>query len=133
MSDALPPGVILPGGGPVEINPGLPRRTIRITNTGAVPVQLTAYFHVFEANPALCFDRWAAFGMRLDVPVGGGVRIEPGQTVAVSLVPFAGRRVIHGFNGLVDGPLDAADRDEVLARLQARGFCHRPDEERAGS
>ena len=126
MSGELPPGAILPGGGPIELNPGLARRTIPVTNTGSVPIQLTAYFHVFEANPALCFDRRLAFGMRPDVPVGGAVRVEPGRTVDLPLVPFAGRRVIYGFNGLVNGPLDDADLDALIAQLVARGFCHRP-------
>ncbi|HET7037515.1 MAG TPA: urease subunit beta, partial [Thermomicrobiaceae bacterium] len=78
-------------------------------------------------NPRLCFDRRRAFGMRPDVPVGGAVRVEPGATVELTVVPFTGRRTIYGFNGLVDGPLDEADLDALLARLIARGFCHRPD------
>jgi urease beta subunit len=126
VSGELPPGAILPGGGPVEINPGGVRRTIPVTNTGAVPVQLTSYFHVFEANPALCFDRRQAFGMRPDVPVGSAVRVEPGETVDLPLVPFAGHRVIYGFNGLVNGPLDEVDVDQLFERMVARGFCHRP-------
>jgi ATP-binding cassette subfamily B protein len=81
--DDLPPGAILPASHPVEINAGLPVTWIRITNEDDVPVHLTAHFHVFEANPRLRFDRRKAFGMRPDVPSGGAIRIEPGQTVAI--------------------------------------------------
>ena len=127
MSGELPPGAILAGEGTIEPNAGLERRALRVINTGEVPVQLTAYFHVFEANPRLCFDRRRAFGMRPDVPIGGAVRIEPGATVELIVVPFTGRRQIYGFNGLVDGPLNDADLDVLLARLIDRGFCHQPD------
>jgi urease beta subunit len=126
--EELPPGAILPAEGEIEVNPGLPVRTIRVTNRGAVPVHLTAHFHVFEANPALCFDRRKAFGMRPDVPVGWAIRIEPGETVEVPLVPIGGRRIVRGFHGIVDGPLETADPEEALQRLLARGFCHEPEE-----
>jgi urease beta subunit len=128
--DDLAPGAILPGSSePVRINEGLPATSARVTNTGPVPVHLTAHFHVFEANPALKFDRRRAFGMRPDVPVGGAVRIEPGQTVAVPLVPIGGRRVVRGFGGLVDGPLDQTGVDEALRRAIERGYIHEPEED----
>ena len=44
-------------------------------------------------------------GMRLDIAAGTAVRFEPGQRREVSLVPYAGDRVVHGFNGRVGGPL----------------------------
>jgi urease beta subunit len=126
--DDLAPGAIVPADGPIEVNPDLPSLAVWITNTGDVPVHLTAYFHVFEANPRLLFDRRKAFGMRPDVPVGGAVRIEPGETRVVDLVPFGGRRVVMGFNGLVNGPLDGVDVDALLQRAIALGFLHRPDD-----
>jgi len=119
------PGQILPADTPVEINAGLPATSVSMTNTGDVPVHLTAHFHVFEANPRLEFDRRRAWGMRLDVPANGSVRIEPGATLDVALVPIGGARIIHGFNGAVNGPLDEASVDEALTRLIARGFKHR--------
>ena len=127
MSGELPPGVILPGGEALELNAGLEGRTLRVNNTGEVPVHLTAYFHVFEANPRLCFDRRRAFGMRPDLPVGGAARVEPGATVELRVVPYGGRRVIYGFNGLVNGPLDEVDLDALLERIVALGFCHREE------
>ena len=104
----LAPGAILPASDdPVIINPDMPRSTIQVTNTGIVPVHLTAHYHVFEANPRLRFDRRKAFGMRPDILAGGAVRIEPGETVPVPLVPIGGHRVVRGFNGLIEGwPVD---------------------------
>ncbi|MCX7624073.1 MAG: urease subunit beta [Thermomicrobium sp.] len=128
IDERLPPGGVLTGNGDIEVNAGLPSVTIRITNGGNVPVHLTAHFHVFEANPALCFDRRRAFGMRPDIPVGWAIRIEPGATVEVPLVPIGGRRVVRGFHGVIDGALDAVDPEEALRALVARGFCHRPEE-----
>lgn len=127
--DTLPPGAIVPGDDePITINAGLPVTTVRMTNTGAVPVHLTAHYHVFEANPKLRFDRRRAFGMRPDVPAGGAVRIEPGATVDVPLVPIGGRRIVRGFHGLVDGPLDEADLNALVRQMVRRGFLHEPEE-----
>jgi len=126
--DDIPPGAILPAPGPVELNAGLPVTRVRVTNDGDVPVHLTAHFHVFEANPRLRFDRRKAFGMRPDVPSGGAIRIEPGQTVDVPLVPIGGRRVVHGFHRLVEGSLDRVDVEALLMRMVALGFLHQPEE-----
>jgi urease beta subunit len=123
------PGEVIPGREPVEINAGLPVTSVDITNTGEVPVHVTAHFHVFEANPRLSFDRRKAWGMRLDVPSNGAVRFEPGQTARVDLVPIGGARVVYGFNSAVNGPLDQADADEALRSLIERGFLHvEPDD-----
>jgi urease beta subunit len=119
------PGQIIPAEEPVEINIDLPVTTIAVINTGEIPVHLTAHFHVFEANPRLAFDRRQAWGMRLDVPANGSVRFEPGETRDINLVPIGGSRVIHGFNGAVNGPLEDTDVDEALTYLIERGFQHR--------
>lgn len=126
--DDLPPGAIIPGDQPVMVNEVGPSTAVRATNTGDVPIHLTAHYHVFEANPKLRFDRRKAFGMRPDVPAGGAVRIEPGATVDVPMVPISGRRIVRGFHGLVDGPLDEVDVDALLARMIQRGFQHEPEE-----
>ncbi len=126
LSD-LPPGAIVPGGESIEINSGLSTIDLRVTNEGDVPVHLTAHMHVFEANPKLSFDRRLAYGMRPDLPVGMAVRLEGGETKLVRLVPIGGDRVIRGFAGLVDGPLDGVDLDEAVANAIARGYRHRSD------
>jgi urease subunit beta len=116
------PGEIIPAGEPVTVNEGLPVTTLEITNTGLVPIHLTAHFHVFEANRYLRFDRRKAFGMRLDVHVKGAVRFLPGETRQVELVPIGGKRVIYGFNDAVNGRLDNIDPGEAARRLAERGF-----------
>jgi urease subunit beta len=90
------PGEIVPGEGPVELNPGRPRTTLTVVNTGDRPVQVGSHYHFAQANDALEFDREAARGQRLDVPAGTAVRFEPGITREVSVVPFGGRRTVPG-------------------------------------
>jgi urease beta subunit len=99
------PGEILPAPGEIEINVGAPRLTLTIANTGDRPVQVGSHYHFAETNPALAFDRAAARGMRLDIAAGTAVRFEPGQTRDVTLVPYAGARVVVGFNQKVMGGL----------------------------
>jgi urease beta subunit len=127
--DDMRPGEIIPASNdPVILNRDLPVTTVQVTNTGEVPVHITAHYHVFEANPRLRFDRLKAFGMRPDVPAGGAVRIEPGTTVELPMVPIGGKRIVRGFWGLIDGPLDETDPDAALARAIELGFLHEPEE-----
>jgi urease subunit gamma/beta len=57
------------------------------------------------------------------------VRFEPGLPAAVDLVPIAGERVVIGFAGLVDGPLDAPGALEAgLQRARACGYLDTADE-----
>ena len=90
------PGEIIVGEEPVELNPGRPRITLSVVNTGDRPVQVGSHYHFADANPALDFDRTAARGHRLDVPAGTAVRFEPGVTRDVDLVPLAGGRIVAG-------------------------------------
>jgi urease subunit beta len=90
------------------LNAGRSTVEIEVENTGDRPVQVGSHFHFFESNSALSFDRSRAYGHRLDVPSGSAVRFEPGERRRVILVPLAGRRIAHGFNGLVNGPLEAS-------------------------
>ena len=97
---------------------------LEVTNTAAVPISVTSHFHFFEANPRLRFDRSAAYGMHLAVAAGSAVRFEPGATRQVGLVPIGGRRVVIGFAGLVDGPLDAPGaRERALEKARACGYA----------
>jgi urease subunit gamma/beta len=96
---------------------------LEVTNTAAVPISVTSHFHFFEVNPRLRFDRAAAYGMHLAVTAGAAVRFEPGGTRRVPLVPVGGRRVIIGFAGLVDGPLDEPGaRERALDKARACGY-----------
>ena len=102
----LIPGEILCEDGEIELSAGRARITLRIANTGDRPIQVGSHYHFFETNAALSFDRAAARGFRLDVPAGTAVRFEPGQQRDVTLVAYAGARVVHGFNAAVGGALD---------------------------
>ncbi|HEX3621300.1 MAG TPA: urease subunit beta [Acidimicrobiales bacterium] len=100
------PGEILVGEGPVPINAGRPVTTMVVVNTGDRPIQVGSHYHFAEANPALAFDRDRAWGQRLAVPAGTGVRFEPGIDREVDLVPLAGSRIVPGLRGATAGPLD---------------------------
>ena len=102
---ALIPGEIYTVPGDIELNVGAPQVTIEVANTGDRPIQVGSHYHFFETNPALKFDRRKARGMRLDIAAGTAVRFEPGQTRDVQLVALAGKRVIYGFRGDVQGKL----------------------------
>jgi urease subunit gamma/beta len=94
-----------------------------VVNTAAVPITVTSHFHFFEVNPRLALDREAAYGRHLDVAAGSSVLFPPGETRRVRLVPIRGERVVIGFAGLVDGPLDAPGaKERALDLLRATGF-----------
>jgi urease subunit beta len=99
------PGELWPAEPPVVLNAGRPVTELEVENTADRPIQVGSHFHFFEVNGGLRFDRQRAYGRRLDIPSGTAVRFEPGERRTVSLVPLAGRRVVVGFNGLVNGPL----------------------------
>ena len=100
------PGEIMPAAGEITLNAGRDTVTLPVANTGDRPIQVGSHYHFFETNAALAFDRAKARGFRLDIPAGTAVRFEPGQSREVTLVAYAGNRVVHGFNALVGGPLE---------------------------
>ncbi len=89
----------------ITLNTGRRATRIVVRNKGDRPIQVGSHYHFFEVNKALDFDRLAARGMRLDIAAGTAVRFEPGDEKEVVLVEFAGRRVLMGHRGLVNGPL----------------------------
>ena len=101
------PGEVIYRPGTLTLNEGRETLTLKVSNTGDRPVQVGSHYHFFETNSALAFDREAARGFRLDIPAGTAVRFEPGQAREVVLVKLAGAREVHGFNGLVNGPLES--------------------------
>lgn len=100
------PGELFPAAGDLTLNDSSEAITLMVANTGDRPVQVGSHYHFAETNPALDFDRDAAWGMRLDIAAGTAVRFEPGQRREVNLVPMSGARRIHGFNQQVMGDLD---------------------------
>lgn len=105
---------------PLELNAGRERKTLTVQNTGDRPVQVGSHFHFMEVNRALSFPRSEAFGWRLDIPAGTAVRFEPGDQKDVTLVPFAGKQRVHGFNDLVNGwaPAEADYRPRAADAAQ---------------
>ncbi len=99
------PGEIITGAGEIELNAGRAVAIVEVANTGDRPIQVGSHYHFFETNEALKFDRAVSRGMRLDIAAGTAVRFEPGQTRKVQLVAYAGGRVVHGFNGKIEGAL----------------------------
>ena len=100
------PGEIIVADGDIVLNEGRETTTLTVANTGDRPVQIGSHYHFFETNEALDFDRNAALGHRLDIPAGTAVRFEPGQTREVTLVPYAGNRIVKGFNAKIQGKLE---------------------------
>lgn len=100
------PGQILYGDGPVPINVGRDVVTVRVVNTADRPVTVGSHYHFAEANPALQFDRQAAWGRRQNIISGGMTRFDPGVAQEIELVPFGGRRIAAGFRGECQGPVD---------------------------
>ncbi len=119
----MKPGEYVLAEGEIELNAGRRSLRLQVANTGDRPIQVGSHYHFHETNAALRFDRAAARGMRLDIPAGTAVRFEPGQTREVALVAFGGDRIVHGFRGLVNGPLDArrsAPKRKPAARKKGR-------------
>ena len=100
------PGEVITVAGDIELNKGAPTVTLKVANTGDRPIQVGSHYHFFETNEALFFDRDATRGYRLDIPAGSAVRFEPGQSRNVTLVAIGGARVICGFSGAENGPLE---------------------------
>jgi urease beta subunit len=100
------PGEILPADGTITLNAGRDRIELLVENGGDRPVQVGSHYHFAAANPALAFDRDAAWGRRLDIPAGTSVRFEPGLSAIVGLVPIGGHRVVPGLRPEYAGPLD---------------------------
>ncbi len=102
------PGEYLLEEGEIGLNEGRETATVVVQNRGDRPVQIGSHFHFFEVNTALHFERWKAYGMRLNIAAGTAVRFEPGQQRTVELVKLAGEQKVFGFNGAVMGKLRAA-------------------------
>jgi urease subunit beta len=99
------PGEIFTSTGDIVLNEDRAAIIIKVANTGDRPIQVGSHYHFAETNSALAFDRKATLGYRLDIPAGTAVRFEPGQSREVSLIPYAGARLVYGFNQAVMGAL----------------------------
>ena len=104
----IKPGEINALDGDITLNAGAKAILLKVANKGDRPIQVGSHYHFYETNEALDFDRERARGFRLDIPAGTAVRFEPGQSRNITLVPFAGKRVVYGFNQAVMNTLDEA-------------------------
>lgn len=102
----------------IQANAGRRTATVLVQNTGDRPIQVGSHFHFFEVNRALKFVRAEAYGCRLNVAAGTAVRFEPGEEKEVTLVEFAGARVVFGHNGAVNGALDDSAVKSAALRKQ---------------
>lgn len=102
----MTPGEVVLGPGSIVINAGASTTRLVVRNLADRPVQVGSHFHFAEVNSGLELDRQAAWGLRLDIPAGTGMRFEPGIEREVTLVPIRGRRVVPGLRGLAGGMLD---------------------------
>jgi urease subunit gamma/beta len=69
----------------ITINKGKPTITLTVMNTSDHPVQITSHMPFWEINQRMIFDREQARGYHLDIPSGGAIRWEPGETKEVRL------------------------------------------------
>ena len=140
-TDPSAPGSILCDPGTIHLNADRPSLQLTVSNQGDRPIQVGSHYHFFEVNPALNFNREAAYGFRLDIPAGTAVRFEPGDTKSVSdklswhqsdtksitLVALGGDRIVYGLHGLVQGSLDSPGaKEEALKRMINYGFSSTP-------
>ncbi len=109
--------------GEIELNAGRATIELPVTNLGDRPIQVGSHYHFIETNPALQFDRGAAYGKRLDIPAGTAVRFEPGETKTVKLVEIAGKKVIRGGNNLASGKVSVEGKKAALKRVKTKGFA----------
>jgi len=117
----MKPGEYIISGDEILINPGKPTISLHVTNTGDRPIQVGSHAHFFEVNKALSFPREKAYGFHLNIPAGTSVRFEPGDSREVELTEYGGKRIVYGFSGLVNGPLEQK-KSEALQKAKERGF-----------
>ena len=116
------PGEIILADEAIPCNVGREAIRLAVENTSDHTVYVTSHYHFMEANKRLRFNRTAAYGRRLDVPAGSGVRWASGEVKDVELIGLGGRRRVYGFQGFVNGALSTTQVGEATARCRAGGF-----------
>jgi urease subunit gamma/beta len=94
---AGPPGERRLADAPIQVNAGRDVVSVSVTNGSDRVVNISSHYHFYEINPRMLFDRPPTYGRHLDIQAGRSVIWEPGETRTVPLVPYAGRRVVEGF------------------------------------
>jgi urease subunit beta len=116
------PGEYLLAKNPIVANVGKKTIKINVKNTGDRPIQVGSHTHFFESNKALVFQRSKTFGFHLNIPSGTSLRFEPGDSRIVQLTEFGGKRIVFGFNSLVNGKLTNKQKEISLMKLKKEGF-----------
>ena len=100
------------------------KKTIKINvkNTGDRPIQVGSHTHFFETNKYLSFQRNKTFGFHLNIPSGTSLRFEPGDSRVVELTEYGGKKIVFGFNSLVNGKLTNKQKEISLLKLKKKGF-----------
>ncbi|MDT3762751.1 urease subunit beta [Priestia filamentosa] len=114
----MKPGAFQIAEGTIEINKGKPQCELIVKNIGSRSIQVGSHFHFAEVNRALSFNREKAIGMRLDIPSGTAVRIEPGEEKQVTLVALGGRKTVYGLNGITEGFIDKRRKEKIIEKLE---------------
>jgi len=117
----MKPGEYIISDEEIIANAGKATVSLRVTNTGDRPIQVGSHTHFFEVNKALCFPREEAYGFRLNIPAGTSMRFEPGDSRRVELTEYGGKKIVYGFSGLVNGPLEEK-KSEALQKARDGGF-----------
>lgn len=99
-TDPLGPGALLIGDpSDIVVNDGRDAIELEVSSTSRRRIRVSSHFPFHRLNRRLVFDREAARGYRLDLPAGGYVGWEPGETKRVRLVRMAGRQGRSGRSG----------------------------------
>lgn len=89
--DPFGPGALVIGdAADVIVNTGREAIELTVTSRSRRRIRVSSHYPFHRVNVRLEFDREAARGFRLDVPAGGYVGWEPGETRTVRLVRYAG-------------------------------------------
>lgn len=121
MKNMVTPGEYFVGDEPIIANDKRLTRKILVSNTGDRPIQIGSHTHFFEVNSALDFQREQAYGFHLNVAAGTSVRFEPGESKEIELVEYGGKKIVFGFNGMVNGKLDEK-KTAALKMAKEKGF-----------
>jgi urease subunit beta len=116
------PGEYFLSKNPILANVGKKTIKINVTNTGDRPIQIGSHTHFFETNKALMFQRKKTFGFHLNIPSGTSLRFEPGDSRIVELSEYGGKKIVFGFNSLINGKLSNKQKEISLLKLKKKGF-----------
>ena len=99
------PGEYILANKEIELNANSDSIKLIIQNSGDRPIQVGSHYHFYEVNEFLSFERKLAYGKRLNIPSGTAIRFEPGQSREVELISYKGKKIVFGFNALINNKL----------------------------